>query len=33
VLETLALAAALIVFSVGIFVYALGLPLNVWPSL
>jgi putative tricarboxylic transport membrane protein len=31
--ETLALAAALIVFSVGVFVYALGLPLNIWPSL
>jgi putative tricarboxylic transport membrane protein len=31
--ETLALAAALIVFSIGVFVYALGLPLNVWPSL
>jgi hypothetical protein len=27
------LAAALIVFSVGVFVYALGLPLNIWPSL
>jgi len=32
-LETVALAAALIVFSVGVFVYALGLPLPVWPSL
>jgi hypothetical protein len=32
-METLALAAALIVFSVGVFVYALGLPLNIWPSL
>ena len=32
-LETAALAAALIVFSVGVFVYALGLPLNIWPSL
>jgi hypothetical protein len=32
-LETLALAVALIVFSVGVFVYALGLPLPVWPSL
>jgi hypothetical protein len=32
-LETVALAAALIVFSVGVFVYALGLPLNIWPSL
>jgi Tripartite tricarboxylate transporter TctB family len=31
--ETVALAAALIVFSVGVFVYALGLPLNIWPSL
>ena len=32
-LETTALTLALIVLSVGIFVYALGLPLNVWPSL
>jgi hypothetical protein len=32
-LETVALAAAFIVFSVGVFVYALGLPLNIWPSL
>jgi hypothetical protein len=32
-METLTLAAVLIVFSVGVFVYALGLPLNVWPSL
>jgi hypothetical protein len=31
--ETVALAAALIVFSIGVFVYALGLSLNVWPSL
>jgi len=31
--ETLALAAALILFCVGVFVYALGLPLNLWPSL
>ena len=31
--ETLALTALLIVFSVGVFVYALGLPLNIWPSL
>ena len=31
--ETLALAAALIVFSVAVFVYALGLPLNIWPTL
>jgi hypothetical protein len=23
----------LIAFSIGVFVYALGLPLNVWPSL
>jgi hypothetical protein len=32
-LETMALALALIVFSVGVFVYALGLTLNIWPSL
>jgi putative tricarboxylic transport membrane protein len=32
-IETVALAIALIVFSVGVFVYALGLPLPVWPSL
>jgi hypothetical protein len=32
-LEAIALTAALIVLSVGVFVYALGLPLNVWPSL
>jgi len=32
-LETVALAVGLIVFSVGVFVYALGLPLPVWPSL
>jgi hypothetical protein len=31
--ETVALALALIAFSVGVFVYALGLPLNIWPSL
>ena len=31
--ETFALAVALIVFSIGVFVYALGLPLNIWPSL
>jgi putative tricarboxylic transport membrane protein len=31
--ETIALTAALVVLSVGIFVYALGLPLPVWPSL
>ncbi len=32
-IEAVALAAALTVFSVGIFVYALGLPLPIWPSL
>jgi hypothetical protein len=31
--ETIALAAVLILFSIGVFVYALGLPLNIWPSL
>src|SRR5262249_9747608 len=31
--ETVALAAALILFCVGVFVYALGLPLNLWPRL
>ncbi len=31
--ETAVLAAALIVFSVGVFVYLLGLPLAIWPSL
>jgi len=31
-LETAALAAALAAFSVGIFVYALRLPLTIWPS-
>jgi len=31
-LETLALAAVLVAFSVTVFVYALGLPLKVWPS-
>jgi hypothetical protein len=31
--ETVALAVGLIVFSVGVFVYARGLPLPVWPSL
>ena len=31
--EVLALTVALIVFSVGVFVYALGLPINIWPSL
>ena len=33
VAETVALAAVLIAFSVAVFVYALGLPLNIWPSL
>ena len=32
-LEDAALTAALIVFSIGVFVYALGLSLSVWPSL
>ena len=32
-MEAIALTAALIVFSIGVFVYALGLSLNVWPSL
>jgi hypothetical protein len=32
-LEAAALTAALIVFSIGVFVYALGLSLSVWPSL
>ena len=31
--ESAALTVALIAFSIGIFVYALGLPLNIWPSL
>jgi putative tricarboxylic transport membrane protein len=31
--EVLALTVALIVFSVGVFVYALGLPIPIWPSL
>ena len=31
--ETVALAAALVLFCVAVFAYALGLPLNVWPSL
>ena len=31
--EVLALSVALIVFSIGVFVYALGLPLNIWPSI
>jgi hypothetical protein len=30
--EVLALTVALIVFSVGVFVYALGLPIAIWPS-
>lgn len=32
VLETIGLAIFLVVFSVGIFVYVLGLPLKVWPE-
>jgi hypothetical protein len=32
-LETVVLAAVLIVFSIGVFVYVLGLPLTIWPSL
>jgi Tripartite tricarboxylate transporter TctB family len=31
--EAIALTAVLIVFSVGVFVYALGLTLSIWPSL
>src|SRR5262245_36044709 len=31
--ESAGLAAVLIVFSIGVFVYALGLSLNIWPSL
>ena len=31
--EAVALAVALTVFSVGVFVYALGLPLPIWPGL
>jgi Tripartite tricarboxylate transporter TctB family len=31
--ETAVLAAALIAFSIGVFVYLLGLPLAIWPSL
>jgi hypothetical protein len=27
------LTLVLIAFSIGVFVYALGLPLNIWPSL
>lgn len=30
--EVIALAAVLVAFSVAVFVYALGLPLQVWPS-
>lgn len=30
--EVIALAAVLVAFSVAVFVYALGLPLKVWPS-
>ena len=30
--EVLALTVALIVFSVGVFVYALGLPIPIWPT-
>jgi hypothetical protein len=32
-MEAIALTAALIVFSIGVFVYALGLSLSIWPSL
>jgi hypothetical protein len=32
-LEAVALTAALIVFSIGVFVYALGLSLSAWPNL
>jgi putative tricarboxylic transport membrane protein len=32
-LEAAALTAVLIVFSIGVFVYALGLSLSVWPNL
>jgi hypothetical protein len=31
--EAIALAVALVAFSVAVFVYALGLPLKLWPSL
>ena len=31
--ETVALTAVLTAFSIGVFVYALGLPLAIWPSL
>ena len=30
--ETIALTVALIAFSIGVFAYALGLPLTLWPS-
>jgi hypothetical protein len=30
--ETVALTVALIVFSIGVFAYALGLPLSLWPN-
>jgi len=30
--ETIALTIVLIAFSIGVFAYALGLPLNLWPS-
>lgn len=32
-LEAAALTVGLIAFSIGVFVYALGLPFNIWPSL
>jgi hypothetical protein len=32
-LEAAALTVALIAFSIGVFMYALGLPFNIWPSL
>src|SRR5262245_5523421 len=32
-LETLALAVGLAIFSIGVFVYGLGLPLTLWPEL
>jgi hypothetical protein len=31
-IETIVLTLALIIFSVGVFAYALGLPLNLWPA-
>jgi hypothetical protein len=33
VMETAVLAAVLMAFSVGVFVYALGLPIGLWPNL